>query len=118
MQTRSFLYIDECVEAVLRLMDSDFIGPVNIGSEEMVTINALGKMVIEISKKDVTIENLDGEEFFKRYGFNCPVGVRGRNSDNELYAKMVGWVVSDPLSKGLKETYKWIENQVKNSNNL
>jgi GDP-D-mannose 3',5'-epimerase len=113
-QTRSFLYVDECVEAVLRLMESDFIGPVNIGSEEMVTINELAQMAIDISSKDVKISNIDGEDFIEKYGFKCPLGVRGRNSDNKLYNEKIGWVVSQPLIEGMKKTYEWIDEQVKN----
>lgn len=111
-QTRSFLYVDECVESILRLMNSDFIGPVNIGSEEMVTINRLAKMVIDISNKSLKIKNLDGNEFVKKYGFKCPLGVKGRNSNNQLYENKIGWKVSDPLSLGLKKTYQWILSQV------
>jgi nucleoside-diphosphate-sugar epimerase len=111
-QTRSFLYIDECVEAVLKLMESDFIGPVNIGSEEMVSINELAQMAIDISGKNITINNVGGKDFLDKYGFNCPVGVRGRNSDNNLYQSKIGWVVSDPLINGMKKTYEWINKQV------
>lgn len=111
-QTRSFLYVDECVEAVLRLMESDFLGPVNIGSEEMVTINQLAQMAIDISGKDIKINNIGGQDFIDKYGFNCPVGVRGRNSDNKLYKEKVGWEVSQPLRTGMEKTYNWINNQV------
>jgi nucleoside-diphosphate-sugar epimerase len=111
-QTRSFLYIDECVEAVLKLMESEFIGPVNIGSEEMVTINELAQMAIDISNKEITINNINGEEFQKKYGFKCPVGVRGRNSDNTLFKEKIGWSVSQPLFEGMKKTYEWINKQV------
>jgi nucleoside-diphosphate-sugar epimerase len=111
-QTRSFLYIDECIEAVLKLMDSDFIGPVNIGSEEMITINQLAKMAITFSKKDLYIKNIEGEEFKEKYGFNCPLGVKGRNSDNRLYKEKIGWEVSQPLSVGLEKTYQWISYQL------
>jgi nucleoside-diphosphate-sugar epimerase len=111
-QTRSFLYIDECIEAVLKLMDSDFIGPVNIGSEEMITINQLAKMAITFSKKDLYIKNIEGEEFKEKYGFNCPLGVKGRNSDNRLYKEKIGWEVSQPLSVGLEKTYQWISSQL------
>lgn len=113
LQTRSFLYVDECVEAVLRLMNADFVGPVNIGSEEMVTINQLAKMAIDISGKNISIHNIAGEEFMEKYGFPCPVGVRGRNSDNKLYKEKVGWVVNQPLISGLELTYNWISDQVK-----
>lgn len=112
-QTRSFLYIDECIEAVLRLMRSNFLGPVNIGSEEMVTINQLAKIAIEISGKDLRIQNIHGQEFFEKYGFKCPVGVRGRTSDNRLYRKQIGWEVSAPLIEGMKTTYTWIAEQLK-----
>lgn len=113
LQTRSFLYIEECLEAVLRFMVSSFTGPVNIGSEEMVTINQLAQMAIKISGKNIKIRNLYGQDFIKKYGFKCPLGVRGRNSDNKLYRKMVGWEVSQPLYDGMVKTYDWIEKQVK-----
>jgi len=111
-QTRSFLYIDECIEAVQRFMTSDFIGPVNIGSEEMVSINQLAQMAIKISGKNLTVENIDGQEFIDKYGFKCPLGVRGRNSDNALYREKIGWEVSQPLMIGLINTYNWIDKQV------
>ena len=111
-QTRSFLYVDECVEAVLKLMESDFIGPVNIGSEEMVTINQLAQMAIDISGKSITIKNLDGEDFLNKYGFKCPIGVRGRNSDNKLFKEKVGWESKSKLIEGMKKTYQWINEQV------
>tara|TARA_B100001057_G_scaffold186294_1_gene187094 strand:- start:15260 stop:16261 length:1002 start_codon:yes stop_codon:yes gene_type:complete len=112
MQTRSFLYVDECVEAVLRLMNSNFQGPVNIGSEEMVTINELANMAIDISEKEISICNLKGNDFKLKYGFSCPVGVRGRNSDNKLYMEKIGWEVSEPLKEGMKKTFEWINDQV------
>jgi nucleoside-diphosphate-sugar epimerase len=101
LQTRSFLYIDECVEGVLRLMRSDFEGPVNIGSEEMVTINELAQYAIDISGKNITIKNVPGF-----------TGVRGRNSDNKLIQEKLGWAPNYPLYNGLTETYKWISKQV------
>jgi GDP-D-mannose 3',5'-epimerase len=101
-QTRSFLYIDECVEGVRRLMDSNFTGPVNIGSEEMVTINHLAEMVMSVGKKKLKIKNIPG-----------PLGVRGRNSDNRLIRKELGWAPSRPLLEGLAATYQWIDQQVK-----
>jgi nucleoside-diphosphate-sugar epimerase len=113
-QTRSFLYVDECVEATYRLMQSNFTGPVNIGSEEMISINDFAKMAISISGKDITIYNIDGEEFEQKYGHKCPIGVNGRNSDNTLYKEKIGWSVSQPLIDGMQQTYKWIEQQVKN----
>ena len=103
LQTRSFLYIDECLEATLRLMRNDkgFLGPVNIGSEEMISINDFTKMIISISGKNLKIKNIPG-----------PEGVRGRNSDNTLYKEKMGWVVSRPLREGMEKLYKWIEDQV------
>jgi len=101
-QTRSFLYIDECLEGVRRLMDSDFIGPVNIGSEEMVSINQLVKMIMEIAGKNLTIKHIPG-----------PLGVRGRNSDNRLIQEKLGWAPSRPLREGLEKTYQWIEKETK-----
>jgi nucleoside-diphosphate-sugar epimerase len=102
IQTRSFLYIDECVEGVLRLMESEFTGPVNIGSDEMISINDLAKMVIGISGKTLTIKNIPG-----------PQGVRGRNSDNTLIHKELGWKPTQPLVEGMKKTYSWVNTQVK-----
>ncbi|MGA9211897.1 NAD-dependent epimerase/dehydratase family protein [Kaistella sp.] len=113
LQTRSFLYVDECVEAVLRLMHSDFTGPVNIGSEEMVSINQLAQMAIDISGKDLSIDNIDGQDFIDKYGFKCPLGVKGRNSDNKLYREQVGWEVNQPLLVGMKKTFEWITEQSK-----
>ena len=101
LQTRSFLYIDECVEAVRRLVDSDFEGPVNIGSEEMISINNLAKLIIDISGKNITLKNIDG-----------PTGVRGRNSDNALYKEKIGWEPTALLKEGISKTYGWIAEQV------
>jgi nucleoside-diphosphate-sugar epimerase len=112
LQTRSFLYVDECLEAVQRLMDSDFTGPVNIGSEEMISINGLAQMAVDISGKNIGINNLGGQEFINKYGFACPTGVRGRNSDNKLYREKIGWEVSMPLIEGMKKTFEWINKQV------
>ena len=100
-QTRSFLYIDECVEAILRLMNSNFTGPVNIGSEEMISINEFAKMAIDISGKKLQIKNIDG-----------PTGVRGRNSDNKLIYEKLNWQPSLSLKKGMEKTYQWIETQI------
>ena len=97
-QTRSFLYIDDCVDAVRLLMDSDFQGPINIGSEEMVTINQLAKMAIELSGKQIAIKNIEG-----------PVGVNGRNSCNDLIREKLGWEPKYSLRDGMTLTYKWIE---------
>lgn len=112
-QTRSFLYIDECVEAILRFMrQEEFFGPVNIGSEEMVTINQLAQMAIDASGKNITIKNIDGEEFKAKYGFKCPVGVRGRNSDNKLYKEKMRWEPTKSLYDGILDTFYWINKQV------
>jgi nucleoside-diphosphate-sugar epimerase len=112
-QTRSFLYIDDCLEAVLRFMRQDkFLGPVNIGSEEMVTINQLAEMAIEVANKRAYVKNIDGDDFITKYGFKCPQGVRGRNSDNKLYKQHMGWEPSQPLKVGMAKTYQWINQQV------
>ena len=100
-QTRSFLYIDECLEGVRRLVESDWTGPVNIGSEEMVSINQLAKMIMEIAGKELRINHVSG-----------PLGVRGRNSDNRLIQEKLGWAPSAPLKVGLAKTYTWIKAQV------
>jgi GDP-D-mannose 3',5'-epimerase len=112
LQTRSFLYVDECLEAVEKLMNSDFTGPVNIGSTEMVTINELAQMAIDISQKSISYYNIEGQDFIEKYGFKCPTGVRGRNSDNTLYKEKIGWEVSQPLKTGIAKTYSWIKAQV------
>lgn len=101
-QTRSFLYIDECLEGTIRLIRSDWTGPVNIGSEEMVTIDQLAEMLMEIAGVKFEIKHVPG-----------PQGVRGRNSDNRLIYEKLGWKPTMPLKKGLEITYKWIEEQVK-----
>ena len=101
-QTRSFLYIDECIEATRRLMDSDFMGPVNIGSEEMVTINQLVDTVAEVSDKTVGKIHIDG-----------PLGVRGRNSNNDLVREKLGWDYEQSLQEGIRKTYDWIWGQTK-----
>jgi GDP-D-mannose 3', 5'-epimerase len=100
-QTRSFLYIDECLEGVRRLMESNFAGPVNIGSEEMVTINELAQLAMQIAQKKLTIRHIPG-----------PLGVRGRNSDNRLIKSKIGWAPSQSLEDGLRKTYEWIASQV------
>ena len=101
-QTRSFLYIDECIEATRRMMDSDFIGPVNIGSEEMVTINQLVETAARVAGKTVEKNHIDG-----------PLGVRGRNSNNDLIREKLGWDYSQTLEEGIRKTYNWIESQIK-----
>jgi len=112
LQTRSFLYIDECIEMILRFMRQEtFLGPVNIGSEEMVTINQLAEMAIKASNKRAYVKNIAGEEFKAKYGFKCPVGVRGRNSDNRLYKEKIGWEPTQPLYDGIVKTFKWINEQ-------
>lgn len=101
LQTRSFLHYSECIDGILRYMDSTFYGPVNIGSQEMISINDLAKMTIAISGKQLTIRNIDG-----------PLGVRGRNSDNRLIASKLGWQPTAPLQQGMQATYTWIAEQV------
>ena len=101
LQTRSFLYIDECIEATRRLMDSDFIGPVNIGSEEMVTINQLVDTAAKVAGKAVETNHIDG-----------PLGVRGRNSNNDLIREKLGWDYSQTLEEGIRRTYNWIVSQI------
>jgi len=100
-QTRSFLYIDECIEATRRLMDSDFMGPVNIGSEEMVTINQLVEITADIAGKNITANHING-----------PIGVMGRNSDNSLVRDKLNWDYLMPLKEGIGKTYSWIENKI------
>ena len=100
-QTRSFLFIDECIEATWRLMQSDFKGPVNIGSEEMVTINQLVDTAAKVSGKDVGKIHIDG-----------PLGVRGRNSNNDLIRKELGWDYTQTLEEGIRKTYNWISQQI------
>ena len=101
-QTRSFLYIDECLDGVRRLMDSDFSDPVNIGSDEMVTVNQLAETIMEIAGKKLKINHISG-----------PLGVRGRNSNNNLICEKLGWKPTKPLQNGLEKTYMWIKGQVK-----
>ena len=103
-QTRSFLYIDDCLDAIRMQMESDFIGPVNIGSEEMVTINQLAENVMKIAGKDLTIKHIKG-----------PLGVRGRNSDNKLIEEKLGWQPKLDLYQGLEKTFNWVNAQVQES---
>ena len=100
-QTRSFLYIDECIEATRRLMESDFLGPVNIGSEEMVTINTLADTAAKVAGKTIVKKHIDG-----------PLGVRGRNSNNDLIREKLGWDYSQTLEEGIRKTYNWITEQI------
>ena len=112
-QTRSFLYIDDCINATLRFMrQENFLGPVNIGSEEMVTINTLASKAIDISRENLNIYNIHGEEFFKKYNKKCPVGVAGRNSDNKVFIKHMNWEPEVSLDEGMKITYDWIKKQI------
>jgi GDP-D-mannose 3', 5'-epimerase len=104
-QTRSFLFIDECIEGTTRLMRSDFSGPVNIGSNEMVTINALAELVMRVADKPLGIRHIPG-----------PLGVRGRNSDNRLIREKLGWAPSQSLQAGIDVTYRWIERQLASNN--
>jgi nucleoside-diphosphate-sugar epimerase len=101
-QTRSFLYVDECIEGSIRLMRSSWAGPVNIGSDEMVTINGLAHMVMEIAGKKLKLRHVPG-----------PMGVRGRNSDNRLIEERLGWRPREALEVGIARTYPWIEQQVR-----
>lgn len=103
-QTRSYLYIDECLTGVRRLMDSNFSGPVNIGSEEMVSLNQLAQLVMDIAGKKLSIKHIPG-----------PLGVRGRSSDNRLIRKKLHWEPTSKLVDGLRTTYKWIEEQIQNN---
>ncbi len=100
-QTRSFLYIDECVDGILKLMRSEFTGPVNIGSDEMISINGLAEMIMKIAGKDMTIKHIPG-----------PEGVRGRNSDNALIFEKLEWKPSQKLETGMAKTFSWIKEQV------
>ena len=102
LQTRSFLYIEECLVGIRRLMNSDFIHPINIGSDEMVTINRLVKLIADIAGKDVSISHISG-----------PLGVRGRTSDNQLIKNVLEWQPDYSLKKGLEKTYSWIKEQVR-----
>ena len=100
-QTRSFLFIDECIEATYRMMQSDFLGPVNIGSEEMVTINQLVDTAAKVAKKTIHKNHIDG-----------PLGVRGRNSNNDLIREKLGWDYQQTLEEGIRKTYDWINSQI------
>jgi nucleoside-diphosphate-sugar epimerase len=104
-QTRSFLYIDECLDGVLRLMESDFSGPVNIGSEEMISINDFADMIIGIAGKTIAVKHIEG-----------PQGVRGRNSDNTMILEKLGWKPLDKLKGGIEKTYEWVDGRVRVKN--
>lgn len=99
-QTRSFLFIEDCLDAVLAFMEVDYLGPVNIGSEEMVTINKLAEITSSIAGKSLKLRHIDG-----------PLGVRGRSSDNTLFRSLTGWDPAYSLERGIRETYKWIQQQ-------
>jgi len=103
-QTRSFLYVDECIEGTIRLTRSGWTGPVNIGSDEMISINDLAKLVMNLAAKKLSIRNIPG-----------PTGVRGRNSDNRLIEEKLGWRPSRPLKDGIQKTYQWVRAQVASS---
>ncbi len=107
LQTRSFLFIDECIEGVRRLVQSEFTGPVNVGSEEMVSINQLAEMVMRIAGKKLAIHHIKG-----------PLGVRGRNSDNHLIREKLGWAPSAKLEEGIRQTYEWVRAQAKKAGTL
>ena len=100
-QTRSFLFIDECLEGTLRLMRSNFPGPVNVGSAEMISINGLTALVADVAGKRVRPRHVPG-----------PLGVRGRNSNNDLIEMKLGWRPTQPLRTGIAKTYEWINRQV------
>lgn len=102
IQTRSFLYIDECIYGIIKLMNSNHTEPVNLGSEEIISINDLAKMIIGISGKTITIKNIPG-----------PIGVMGRNSDNTILRSVLGWAPHQPLATGIEKTYNWISKQCK-----
>ena len=105
LQTRSFLFIDDCIEATRRFMNSSHNGPINIGSEEMISINDLVKLVADIAEKDVEINNIDG-----------PLGVRGRNSNNNLIKEILNWDYEYTLKDGMSKTYDWINQQAAEQN--
>jgi GDP-D-mannose 3', 5'-epimerase len=100
-QTRSFLYVDECVEGIRRLVESEFTGPVNIGSDQMITIDDLAQMAMRIARKHLHLKHVAG-----------PLGVRGRNSQNQLIQRSLGWKPSQPLEHGIRATYEWIAAQI------
>jgi len=102
LQTRSFLLVDECVDGIRKFMESNESGPFNVGSEEMISINDFAKMIIDISGKNITVKNIEG-----------PLGVRGRNSDNDLIKEKLGWAPSKSLRQGIEKTYHWIVEQIK-----
>ena len=106
-QTRSFLYVEECVDAIRRMMEGDFPGPLNVGSEEMVSINQLAELIMDVAWKKIAIQHVPG-----------PLGVRGRNSDNRLIREKLKWEPTMPLREGIESTYRWIAEQVATSEPL
>ena len=104
LQTRSFLYIDDCLDGVRALMNSDLHDPVNIGSEEMISIQDFAKLIMKTAGKNVSISNIPG-----------PIGVRGRNSDNRLMTEVTGWMPVVSLAEGIGKTYQWIESMVRSA---
>lgn len=106
-QTRSFLYVEECVDAIRRMMEGDFPGPLNVGSEEMVSINQLAELIMDVAGKKIAIQHVPG-----------PLGVRGRNSDNRLIREKLKWEPTMPLREGIESTYRWIAEQVATSEPL
>jgi nucleoside-diphosphate-sugar epimerase len=105
VQTRSFLYIDECIDGIHRIMNSDYDKPLNLGSERMISINELALLIASLTNKKITIKNIDG-----------PVGVMGRRSDNRLLEQVTGWKPHEDLEAGLVNTYHWINNQIGKGN--
>jgi nucleoside-diphosphate-sugar epimerase len=101
-QTRSFLYVDECLKGMQKLMHSNYQEPINIGSDRMVTINQLAKIAIKISGKNICLKHIPGVQ-----------GVRGRNSDNKLIKRVLNWVPSNDLERGMTKTYRWILSEIK-----
>lgn len=101
IQTRSFLFIDECIEGIYRIMESDYDQPLNLGSERMISMNDLAKLIANIAGKEINIKNVPG-----------PVGVMGRNSDNRLIREKIGWAPAENLELGLKKTYDWVSEQI------
>ncbi|MDG1277626.1 MAG: NAD-dependent epimerase/dehydratase family protein [Algoriphagus sp.] len=110
-QTRSFLFIEDCLFAIQALMEADFSDPINIGSENLISINSMAEIAVRISGKNIRIKNLRGKEFENKYGFPCPIGVMGRNSHNKLFEEKTGSKIQSDLESGLKETYHWIKSQ-------
>jgi len=107
-QTRSFMHVDDCVEGIYRIMNSDYHHPLNLGTDELVTVNQLVDLVAEIAGKSIT----------KRHDLSKPQGVRGRNSDNSRLREVLGWEPQVSLSEGLTPTYRWIESELRAANRV